>query len=221
MVEAVAGKSRSGSPSREANKELRSYGTGVHHGVRVDENGVSHTISGPLGSTFTEKPPVWTRPSAAKSAVTVELENAGPYTLTPEEVYVLAFGLCMVNRLSSTGVEEVGEDEEELKGMGLRLTNEEFRYVHRFIESKPGQFDLITVAAQIRGKLIDLINEDKREDVLSQNDPQVARWLLGRFAGFKDQEDLDQSLTFMFQPLEELGMGKYFRGENGVSPKSE
>ncbi len=218
MVEEVAGRPRSRNPNREANQEIRSYRTGVHSGVRMDENGVLHTVSGPLGSTFTEKPLAWTIVTAEEAiAGTVIKEIGGLYLFTPTEVYILAFGLCRVNRLFSPDVEE---DEEELREMGLKLPREELRYAHRFIESKPKQFDLVTVVAQIRGKLIGLIDEDKREDVLSQNDPRVVRWLLRRFAGFGDQEGLDQALMFMFQPLEELGMGEYFRGENGASSHS-
>lgn len=114
MVEEVAKRPRSRNPNRGASKELRAYKANVHHGFRVDENGVLHTISGPLGSTITEKPPAWTIATAEETTTgTVIEEIGGPYIFTSTEVYVLAFGLCMVNRLN---------DEEDLRAVSLQLT---------------------------------------------------------------------------------------------------
>lgn len=134
--------------------------------------------------------------ASAKPVETAELKNVGPYTLAPIEVYVLAFGLCMINRLFSSE-----EDGGELKRLGLRLTQGELVIVHKFIEHKPKQFDLAAVIAQIHDKVVNLTDKTKREDVLRQNNPEVERWLVRRFADFRDQKSLDEALEFMFRPL--------------------
>lgn len=134
--------------------------------------------------------------ASAKPVEAAELKNVGPYALSPIEVYVLAFGLCMINRLFSSE-----EDKRELRMLGLRLTQGEFEKVHEFIERKPEQFDLAAVVAQIHDKVVNLIDRTKRKDVLGQNNPEVARLLLRRFADFRDQQSLDEALEFMFRPL--------------------
>lgn len=218
MVERAIGGPKPKNPHRRANAELRGHKLPDSRSVRIDERGIEHKVSGPLGSTFTEEPPVWTLTTigVAKPAETVELESIKPHALTSIEVYVLAFALYMANII---------KDEDQLREVGLRLNQEELYKLHTLIRpeserrAKPiPAFDLDTIIAQIKGKLANFVAE--RGDFWRDNESEVRTRLLMILERFGNQQFLDRALEFMFRPLEELQMAEYFRGENGASPHS-